>query len=165
MSTHRHTGVQTYYYMHHMHTIYIHKHMHLHVQTNKHTYLLKSGGFLGGPMVEESTFQCRRLGFDLSVSRIPWGRKWHPTPVFLPGKSHGQRSLAGCSPWGCKELDMTKQLRKHACTHVHESHTYTNAQLCSCTHICIPVHRPYNQRYPAPFPIIEGHMELPNIRV
>ena len=37
-------------------------------------------------------------------------RKWQPTPVFLPGKSHGQRSLAGYSPWGCKESDMTDRL-------------------------------------------------------
>ena len=38
-----------------------------------------------------------------------WRRKWHPTPVFLPGKSHGQRSLVGCSPWGRRESDMTEQ--------------------------------------------------------
>jgi len=37
-------------------------------------------------------------------------RKWQPTPVLLPGKSHGQRSLVGYSPWGRKELDMTEQL-------------------------------------------------------
>ena len=37
----------------------------------------------------------------------------HPTPVLLPGKSHGQRSLVGCSPWGLEELDMTKQLHFH----------------------------------------------------
>ena len=36
-----------------------------------------------------------------------WRGKWHPTPVFLPGKPHGQRSLTGCSPCGCKELGMT----------------------------------------------------------
>ena len=35
-------------------------------------------------------------------------KKWQPTPVLLPGKSHGQRSLVGYSPWGCKELDMTE---------------------------------------------------------
>ena len=40
----------------------------------------------------------------------PRRRKWQPTPVFLPGKSHGQRSLVGYSPWGHKELDMTEQL-------------------------------------------------------
>ena len=38
----------------------------------------------------------------------PWNRKWQPTPVFLPGKFHGQRSLAGYSPWGCKESDTTE---------------------------------------------------------
>ena len=36
-----------------------------------------------------------------------WRRRWHPTPVLLPGKSHGQRSLVGCSPWGREESDMT----------------------------------------------------------
>ena len=41
---------------------------------------------------------------------IPWGRKWQPTPVFLPGESHGQRSLDGYSPWGRKELATTEQL-------------------------------------------------------
>ena len=40
-------------------------------------------------------------------------RRWHPTPVLLPGKSHGQRSLVGCSPWGCEELDTTEQLHFH----------------------------------------------------
>ena len=43
--------------------------------------------------------------FDSWVRKIPWRRKWQPAPAFLPGKSHGQRSLAGCSPWGGKELD------------------------------------------------------------
>ena len=42
--------------------------------------------------------------------KIPWSRKWQPTPVFLPGKSLGQKSLAGYHPGGCKELDMTEQL-------------------------------------------------------
>ena len=39
-----------------------------------------------------------------------WRRQWHPTPILLPGKSHGRRSLVGCSPWGRKELDMTERL-------------------------------------------------------
>ena len=39
------------------------------------------------------------------------GWEWQPTPVFLPGESHGQRSLGGYSPWGCKESDMTERLR------------------------------------------------------
>ena len=40
----------------------------------------------------------------------PWRRTWQPTPVFLPGEAHGQRSLAGYSSWGCKESDMTERL-------------------------------------------------------
>ena len=40
----------------------------------------------------------------------PWRRKWHPTPVFLPGESHGQRSLVGCSPWGHKSWTWLKRL-------------------------------------------------------
>ena len=44
------------------------------------------------------------------VGKIPWRRKWQPTPIFLPGKSHGWRSLAGYSPWGPKESDMTERL-------------------------------------------------------
>ena len=43
--------------------------------------------------------------------RIPWRRKWYPAPVVLPGKHHGQRSLAGCSPWSPKKLYMTQLLR------------------------------------------------------
>ena len=43
-----------------------------------------------------------------------WRRKWQPTPVFLLGESHGQRSLAGYSPWSRKELDMTRRLSMHA---------------------------------------------------
>jgi len=48
--------------------------------------------------------------------RFPWRRKWQPTPVFLPGRYHGQRSLVGCSPWDCKELDMTEHAHTHTCT-------------------------------------------------
>ena len=42
-----------------------------------------------------------------------WRRQWHPTPVLLPGKSHGRRSLVGCNPWGLKESDTTKRLHFH----------------------------------------------------
>ena len=47
---------------------------------------------------------CKRPGFNPWVRKIPWRRNWQPTPVFLPGKFHGQRSLAGYSPRGRKEL-------------------------------------------------------------
>ena len=52
--------------------------------------------------------------FNPWVGKIPWKRKWQPTPVLLPGKFHGWRSLVGYSPWGCKELDTTEQLHRFA---------------------------------------------------
>ena len=61
---------------------------------------------------KESACHCRRHKrhvFSPSVGKIPWSWEWWPTPVFLSGKFHGQRSLVGYSPWGCKELDMTEQ--------------------------------------------------------
>ena len=73
--------------------------------------LLESvGGFPGGSDGKESACQWRRLRFDPWVRKIPWRREWQPTPVLLPGKSHGQRSLVGYSPWGHVELDVTEQL-------------------------------------------------------
>ena len=59
---------------------------------------------------KESTRQCRSFRFNPWVWKSPWKRKWQTTPVFLPGKSHGQRSLVGYGPWGHKELDTTEQL-------------------------------------------------------
>ena len=56
---------------------------------------------------QESACQRRRHGthgFDPWVRKMPWSRKWHPTPVLLPGKSHGQRNLVGCTPWGCRRV-------------------------------------------------------------
>ena len=58
---------------------------------------------------------CRQILYCLSheyswVGKIPWSRKWQPTLVFLPGKSHGQRSLVDYSPWGCNESNMTQRL-------------------------------------------------------
>jgi len=50
--------------------------------------------------------------FNPWIGKIPWRRKWQPTPVFLPEKFHGQRSLVGCIPWGCKESDMIEQSNK-----------------------------------------------------
>ena len=48
--------------------------------------------------------QCRRPGFDPWFGKIPWIMEWQPTPVFIPGEFHGQRSLVGYSPWGCKKV-------------------------------------------------------------
>ena len=57
--------------------------------------------------------QCRRPGFAPWVGKIPWRREWQPTPVFLPREFHGQRRLAGYSPWGPKESDTTERLHFH----------------------------------------------------
>ena len=70
--------------------------------------LLSPMGFLGGSDGKASCLQCERPGFDPWVGKTPWRRKWQPTPVFLPGESHGLRSLVGYSPWGCKESDTTE---------------------------------------------------------
>ena len=51
-----------------------------------------------------------RPGFNPSIGKIPWRRKWQPTPVLLPGKFHGQRSLVGYSPWGLEESDTSERL-------------------------------------------------------
>ena len=62
---------------------------------------------------KEPTCQFRRskrCEFDPWVGKIPWSRKWHPTPVFLLGKFHRQRSLVGYSPWGYRESDTTEGL-------------------------------------------------------
>ena len=64
---------------------------------------------------QKPTCQCRRhrrCRFHPWVGKIPWSRKWQPTPVLLPGESHGQRNLAGYSPWGCKESNLTEHALK-----------------------------------------------------
>ena len=69
--------------------------------------------FPNGACDKESTCQCwrcKRCRFYPWVGRIPWRRKWHPTPAVLNGKFHGQRSLVGYSPWGHRELDTTERL-------------------------------------------------------
>ena len=85
--------------------------------------------------------RCRRLGFDTWMGKIPWRRKWQSTPELLPGKSHGQRSLIGYTPWSRKESDMTERLhslkspRRHAQQRKKLLKGYTYApQLERCPH-------------------------------
>ena len=70
--------------------------------------------------------------YSLSIpSDVTWRRRWHPTPVLLPGKSHGWRSLVGCSPWGHKESDTTERPHFHfslSCT----AEGNGNPLHCSC---------------------------------
>ena len=63
--------------------------------------------FPGGSAVKNLP-AMQEMCFDPWIGKIPWRRKWQPTPVFLPGTSHGQRSLVGYSPWGHKESDITE---------------------------------------------------------
>ena len=64
-------------------------------------------GFPSGASGKEPACQCmrqKRCGFNPWVSKIPWRRTWPPSPVLLPGESHGWRSLVGYTPWGCKDI-------------------------------------------------------------
>ena len=84
---------------------------------------IHTGGFLGGSVVKNmpaNEADTRDTGSVPELGRsIHWRRKWQPTPMFLSGKSHGQRSLAGYSPWGRKESDTTEHTRAHECTKIH----------------------------------------------
>ena len=82
---------------------------------------------------KEPACQCRRHKrpwYDPWVGKIPWRRAWHPTPVFLPGESHGQRSLVGFRPWVAKSWAWLRPLSTYTYTHTHtHAHTYTNTHI------------------------------------
>ena len=63
------------------------------------------------------------------IRRSPWRRAWQCTPVFMPGESHGQRSLVGCSPWGCEELDTTERPPFHFSFHALEKEMATHSSV------------------------------------
>ena len=76
-------------------------------------FLTTDLGFYWASLVAQMVKCClqrERPRFDPWVGRMPWRRKWQPTPALLPGKSYERRSLIGYSPWGCKESDTTEQL-------------------------------------------------------
>ena len=77
-------------------------------------------GFPGGSNGKESVHNVGDLRLIPGVHKSPWRREWQPTPVFLPGRSHGQRSLVGHSSWGHKESDMTERLT-HTCIKIGSS--------------------------------------------
>ena len=79
------------------------------------------------PHGKESACQCRRHGFDPWSRKIPWRRKWQPTPVFLPGESHGQRNLVNYSPWSSQRF-------KHDL--VTEQKQQCNIYINTCTYTC-----------------------------
>ena len=80
----------TYYYYYHLYVLDIQHH----------------GAFLMAQW-QRIHLQCRRLGLHPWVRKMPWKRKWQPSPVFLPEKSPRQRNLVDYSPWSCKEPDVT----------------------------------------------------------
>ena len=61
-------------------------------------------GFPSGSVEENPLAKTRHMGLIPGVEKMTWRRKWQPTPVFLPRKSHRQKSLAGYSPWGCNRV-------------------------------------------------------------
>ena len=91
-------------------------------------------------MPAHTTCQCRRwkrLGFDSWAWKIPWGGKWQLTPVFLPGKSYGQRSLVGYSQ--SMRFERVRQYRTHTHTHTHTEYTWNKVFLNRNLHfkICV----------------------------
>ena len=72
----------------------------------------------------EPTSQWRQCGFDPRIGKIPLRKKWQPTPVFLPGKSHGQRTLVRYGPWGPKKSDTTSRPTTHIYIFIHILYIY-----------------------------------------
>ena len=77
----------------------------MYLSLTKELYLIHLGS-PGGSVVKNPPAKAGDVGL-IPGSGNSLEKEWQPIPVFLPGKSHGEGSLAGCSPWGCKELDMT----------------------------------------------------------
>ena len=98
--------------------------------------------------------QCRGPGFDPWVGKIPWRRVWLPTSRILAGEFHAQRSLAGYSPWGHKEADMTEQL----------THTPTRMYYCCCwiTQLSQTLCHPIDCSMPG-FPVLHYLLEFAQI--
>ena len=86
---------------------------------NEHFRKKIPGDFPDGSEGKSICLQCGRPGFNPWVGKISCRRKWQPTPVFLPGKSHWRWNLVGYSPWGRKESDTTEQL------HFQKKNTYS----------------------------------------
>ena len=84
-------------------------------------------GFPGGTVVKNKKIHLpmQETWVNPWFRKILWRRKWQPTPVFLPGKSHGRRSLAGYSPQDCEDSDTNNE---HACAHIHmRARAYTQS--------------------------------------
>ena len=82
--------------------------------------------------------ETQEMQVDPSVGKIPWRRKWQPTPVFLPGESHGWRSLLGFSPWYCKKSDPTEHIVPTIKMHIYiyKMHMYNITAIKTETALC-----------------------------
>ena len=83
------------------------------VRHNANCFQAFNPDFPGGSVGKVSAYDVGDPGSNPGLGKISWRRKWQPTPVFLPGKSHGRKSLIGYSSWGRKESDTTEQLHFH----------------------------------------------------
>ena len=108
---------------------------------------------------KESTCQCRRHGFDPWVGNFPWRRKWQPAPIFLPGISHGQRSLAGYSLWGHKRVGHNLATKHNEVLIRVETERLTHARQCSKPFMwndsCNPIKQVVGR-----FPFLRGETEV-----
>ena len=84
--------------------------------------------------------QCRRPGFDHWVKKIPWRKIWQPTPVFLPRESHGQKSLAGYSPWGCKRVGHDLVTKPPHTSYVNRESYPQDVQMLNIIHNSVSIH-------------------------
>ena len=97
--------------------------------------------FPGGSDGKVSAYNAEDPRFNPWIGRISCRRKWQPSPVFLPGKSHGQRSLVGYSPSGRKESDATERLHVYQLRKAATSPPIEDLQVqCACVWICTCAH-------------------------
>ena len=97
---------------------------------NNHSILCANGApwWLSGKGSARQCRRCKGCGFDSWVGKIPWSRKGQPTPVFVPGEFHRQRSLAGYSPWGHRESHTTEHTQAHTQTQENRSESQRNRE-------------------------------------
>ena len=112
---------------------------------------------------KESACQCRRHGLDPWFRKILWRRNRQPTIVFLPGKFHGKKSLAGYSPWGLKESDIVEQLSTRMpymagiCEKEPKSNIFISSYISSVAQSCPTICDPMNHTSPG----LPVHHQLP----
>ena len=112
-------------------------------------------------MLSKSLIQCSVDEWGCVPSLLfTWGqRKWQPTPVFLPGEPHGQRSLVGCSPWGCKQSDTTERLHFHTMVEVMKIMVTSFKRSRACTATLSAPNPAAGHRRPTPLLKTPGHSQ------